>query len=560
MVGYPPYAMTVLERIGQALRTALLPPSPRVPVPPLQPHPMSLRDPALTAFVSSAAWTDAPVAVTEASALHYPAVWAAVQTIAGDVASLPFVHFRKTPGGGRDKYETSKLYGVLHDIFNPEMDAMIGRETMTAHLLLWGNAYAEIQRNDLGQVVALWPIEPNRVSPERAENGAVIYRVQAGDGRDVIVPTERMLHVVGLGFNGLMGYSVIGMMRDSLGVAIATERLGGQVMERGAKYSGFFLHPRTLGATAHKNLKESITSDLPGSYRILEEGMTYTPGSMSLSDAQYLEIRKYSVTEVARIFGIPPHKLGDLERATFSNVEEENISYVTGTLRRWMVRWEKAVFRKLIPSLERSQQTVEHNADALMRGKTIERATAHNLAISGGWMSFNEARALENLNPIPGGDTHVVQGAMVPLDRLDELVDKQVRPPPAPVLAAPADDEEPEPIRALPASPAPAMCTLIAGRLVRRELAQLRKRVADPTAAMSRLEKFYRRFVAEGVAELKPWMPEPVATRVLTTWADAAIQACVPALAAGRLDTVLRAWALERDAHLTRTLMEAIDG
>ena len=140
-----------------------------------------------------------------------------------------------------------------------------------------------------------------------------------------------MLHVVGLGFNGIMGYSVIGMMRDSLGVGIAAEDLGKQVMQRGAKYSGFFEHPRTLGATAHKNLKESMASDLPGTYRILEEGMVYKPGSMPLRDAEFMAIRKFSVTEVARIFGIPPHKLGDLERATYSNIEESNIDYVIST-------------------------------------------------------------------------------------------------------------------------------------------------------------------------------------------------------------------------------------
>src|SRR4029453_18932996 len=239
--------------------------------------------------------SDTGVTVTETSALHYPAVWAAVQCIAGDVASLPFFHYQRRGDGSKERATWTKLYKVLHDEFNPEMTAFTGRETMTAHVLLWGNAYAEILRNDLGQVVALYPIEPNRVWPDR-QNGRIIYRVQTGDGREAIGPAERMLHVVGLGFNGLMGYSVIAMMRESLGVGIAAERLGGTGMSRGAKYSGFFEHPRTLGTTAHKNLKESMTSDLPGTYRILEEGMTYKPGSMPLKDAQFMEIRKYSVT------------------------------------------------------------------------------------------------------------------------------------------------------------------------------------------------------------------------------------------------------------------------
>src|SRR4030095_13892992 len=263
---------SLLERLGQAGRAGALAP--------LRPTPITVRDPHITATLSDPPATSSGVAVTEASALKFPPVWAAVQCIAGDVASLPFFHYRRRADGGKERYSDSKLYKVLHDEMNPEMSAMIGRETMTAHVLLWGNAYAEIVRNDLGQVTQLWPIEPNRVWPDRAESGQIIYRVQAGDGREVIVPAARMLHIPGLGFNGLVGYSVIGLQRESLGLGMAAERLGGQVMSRGAKYSGFFEHPRTLGTTAHKNLKEAMTSDLPGTYRILEEGMTYKPGSM----------------------------------------------------------------------------------------------------------------------------------------------------------------------------------------------------------------------------------------------------------------------------------------
>jgi HK97 family phage portal protein len=540
------------------------------------------------------------VTVTEATALRYPAVWAAVQCIAGDVASLPFFHYRKR-GEAKERYTTSKLYTVLHDEFNPEMTAFTGRETMTAHLLLWGNAYAEIVRNDIGQVTQLWPIEPSRVMPERDERtGGIIYRVLKDDGTEVRVPAERILHVVGLGFNGLMGYSVIGMMRESLGVGLAAERLGGQVMERGAKYSGFFEHPRTLGATALKNIKESIASDLPGSYRILEEGMTYKAGSMPLRDAQFMELRGFQITEVARIFGVPPHKLGDLTHATFSNIEEQNIDYVIGTLRRWLVRWEKECNRKLIAPLEKKLQFTEHLVDGLLRGNIQSRYQAYAQGVNNGFLSPNDIRKFENLDPIPGGDTYLVQGAMVPLDRLDDLVDKQVAPPPAPTAPpAPAngngaedeeEDEEEEAaslrlvsklvadlrtevtdrtaalpaaiVAALPPMPPPpaappdirpevlaamqaittelstsitrstetvttmlagvtlpppatveelrawreATFASLAGRFTRRELAQLRRRELDPMEALPKLEAFYRRFVGDGLAELRPWL------------------------------------------------------
>jgi len=549
---------SVLERISDSFRAAFLTP--------LQFQSKSLRDPNLAALLNGTTTSDTGVTVTETSALHYPAVWAAVQCIAGDVASLPFFHYQRRGDGSKERYTSSKLYRVLHDEFNPEMSAMVGRETMTAHVLLWGNAYAEIVRNDLGQVVALYPIEPNRVWPDR-QNGRIIYRVQTGDGREAIVPAERMLHVVGLGYTGLMGYSVIAMMRDSLGVGIAAERLGGQVMSRGAKYSGFFEHPRTLGATAHKNLKESMTTDLPGTYRILEEGMTYKPGSMPLRDAEFMEIRKYSVTDVARIFGIPPHKIGDLERATFSNVEEQNIDYVITTLRRWLVRWEAECNRKLIAPLEKGLQFTEHLVDGLLRGNIQSRYSAYSQGITNGFLSPNDIRRFENLDPIDDGDTYLVQGAMVPLDRLDDLVDAQVRPPPVPVVQAPgeADDTEDAPARMvrklvaeLRAESRATGLGVVAARLVRKELAQLRKRAADPTAAVMRLEKFYRRFVVEGAAELTPWLPNPeTRAGVLTRWADAAMRSCVTAVQLdGGLATLTRAWERDREAELRRMLLE----
>src|SRR4030095_2563574 len=421
---------SLLERLGQAGRAGALAP--------LRPTPITLRDPNITALLTDPPATSSGVAVTEAGALKFPPVWAAVQCIAGDVASLPFFHYRRRADGGKERYSDSKLYKVLHDEMNPEMSAMIGRETMTAHVLLWGNAYAEIVRNDLGQVTGLYPIEPTRVMPERSETGAIVYRVLKGDGTEVRVAAERILHLVGLGFNGLMGYSPIAMMRESLGAGLAAERLGGQVMQRGAKYSGFFEHPRTLGATAHANLKQSMATDLPGTYRILEEGMKYVPGSMPLRDAQFVELKKFSVTDVARIFGIPPHKLGDLERATFSNIEESNIDYVIGTLRRWLVRWEQGCNRKLIAPLEKKQQWCEHNADALMRGKTLDRYEAHTRGIVGGFLKINEARNFENPDPVKGGKNLHGKAPMTPVPRFTGLVKAQAPPPPTPAPPEPA--------------------------------------------------------------------------------------------------------------------------
>jgi HK97 family phage portal protein len=516
--------------------------------------------------------TSAGVAVSEASSLTQSAVWAAVQCIAGDVASLPFFHYKKTATGGKTRAEDTRLYKVLHDEFNSEMSAMLGRETLTEHALLWGNGYAEIQRNDLGQVVALWPLTPDRVMPTRPKPfGPIVYKVSRADGTQVTIGAESLFHLVGLGYDGLQGYPVIQKAREAMGVSIAAERLAAATFANGTSYSGFFQHPRALGATALQHLKDSLAKDKPGGYRILEEGMTFQAGSMPLRDAQWLETRKFQVTDVARWFGIPPHKLGDLERATFSNIEEQNIDYVVGTLRRWLVRWEQECNRKLIPALERRQQFCEHLVDGLLRGNIQSRYTAYSVGRNGGWLSANDIRTFENQDPIPGGDVYLIQGAMVPLDRVNDIVDAQVGAGTgAAESAAPGDQGSP------PATPAPADQTnsqvvdalvadlkaevaqrnaaftteltqhqaalleaqqthqaalvarlasdqairavqqgtlaLVAARFVRRELAQLKKWAAAPDELPTRLATFYQRVVPETCAELQPllrhWRPD----------------------------------------------------
>jgi hypothetical protein len=289
--------------------------------------------------------------------------------------------------------------------------------------------------------------------------------------------------------------------------------------------------------------------------------MVYKPGSMPLRDAQFMELRQFQVTEVARIFGIPPHKLGDLSHATFSNIEEQNLDYVIGTLRRWLVRWEQECNRKLIAPLEKTQQFTEHLVDGLLRGNIQSRYGAYAQGIMNGFLAPNDIRAFENLDPIPGGDTYLVQGAMVPLDRLDDLVDARIAPEPAqPVPAALAPESAPAPddgrMARLVGDLRAGARDVVLARLVRRELAQLRKRLADPTAAASRLEKFYRRWVLEAADELAPWLPEPL--DFATAWADRAMQDCVTALQGGTLGDVVHQWESSRAGRFRDACEEAM--
>jgi HK97 family phage portal protein len=367
------------------------------------------------------------VAVSEQTALNYSAVWSAVTLIAGDVASLPLILYKRLPGGGRERFLQHPLYRLLHDEPNSEMSSLTFREVLTAHLLTWGNAYAEIERDIAGRPVALWPLTPDRVTPLRDPSGALVYRVNNPGKADSMLDPGRVLHVSGLGFDGLMGYSVVAKARESLGLGVAAERFGATFFGNGATFGGILSHPSKLSDVALKHLKESIEArhagvDKAHKFLMLEEGMSYANIGIPPDDAQFLETRQFQIEEVARWFNVPPHKIGYLKYGTYSNIEQQAIDYVTGTLRRWLVRWEQEVTRKLIAPSERRQQYVEHLVDALLRGDTASRYSAYATARQWGWLSVDDIRERENMNPLPdgSGQMYLVPTNMLPADLLRE--------------------------------------------------------------------------------------------------------------------------------------------
>jgi HK97 family phage portal protein len=387
------------------------------------------------------------VAVNEQTALNYSAVWAAVQRISGDVGSLPLVLYRRV-GDGKEPLRDHPTYRLLHDQPNPDMTAVVFRETLQAHLLTWGNAYAEIEWRGDGRPYALWPIEPNRVTPERTKGGGLRYKVQGYDKADVYFAPEDMLHIPGLGFDGTCGYSVIQKARESIGLGIAMERFGGAFFGNGTTFGGILTHPGRLSELARKNIRDSFNAKHQGVQRahhfgLLEEGMTYTPLGVPPDDAQFLETRRFQVAEIARWYQLPPHMLGDLERATFSNIEQQQIDYHTGTLRRWLVRWEQEINRKLV--LQQGTQFVEHVIDGLLRGDIESRYAAYAVGRQWGWLSADDVRSKENMNPLPSdaGKIYLVPINMAPADRINEVIDKQVEPTPAPVVRASGEDMTP---------------------------------------------------------------------------------------------------------------------
>ncbi len=369
-------------------------------------------------------------AVTERSAMQMTAVYSCVRILAEAIAGLPLHLYRYTPDGSKVKAVDHPLYLLLHDEPNPEMSSFVFRETLMTHLLLWGNAYAQIIRNGKGEVIALYPLMPNRMSVDRDEHGQLYYTyTRASDeaptmnGMTVLLPPSDVLHIPGLGFDGLVGYSPIAMAKNAIGLAIATEEYGAKFFANGAAPSGVLEHPGTIKDPSR--VREAWMSQFGGSANsgkvaVLEEGMKYTPISISPEQAQFLETRKFQINEIARIFRIPPHMVGDLEKSSFSNIEQQSLEFVKYTLDPWVIRWEQSIQRALLRPEEKKRYFAKFNVEGLLRGDYQSRMNGYAVARQNGWMSANDIRELENLDRIPaeaGGDLYLVNGNMLPMQR-----------------------------------------------------------------------------------------------------------------------------------------------
>ena len=366
--------------------------------------------------------------VNERSSMQMTAVYSCVRILSEAVAGLPLHFYRYTDNGGKEKAADHPLYFLLHDEPNPEMTSFVFRETLMTHLLLWGNAYAQIIRNGKGEVIALYPLMPDRMNVERDSKGQLYYEytVSMDDaptvkGSMVILPPSEVMHIPGLGFDGLVGYSPIAMAKNAIGMAIACEEYGAKFFANGAQPSGVLEHPGTLKDPAR--VRESWQSTFGGSHNankvaVLEEGMKYTPISISPEQAQFLETRKFQINEIARIFRVPPHMVGDLEKSSFSNIEQQSLEFVKYTLDPWVSRWEQSMARSLLTAEEKKKYFVKFNVDGLLRGDYQSRMNGYAVGRQNGWMSANDIREFENLDRIPeemGGDLYLVNGNMMPL-------------------------------------------------------------------------------------------------------------------------------------------------
>jgi HK97 family phage portal protein len=357
--------------------------------------------------------------VNERTALQTTAVYACVRILAETIASLPLHIYRHTDCG-KEKALEHPLYYLLHNEPNSEMTSFVFRETLMSHLLLWGNAYAQIIRDGRGQILSLYPLLPDKMTVDRVASGEIIYQYRTDRGV-YLLRREEVLHVPGLGFDGLIGYSPIAMAKNAIGMAIATEEYGASFFANGANPGGVLEHPGVVKDP--KRVRESWNAVYQGSSNahrvvVLEEGMKFQSIGIPPEQAQFLETRKFQINEIARIFRVPPHMLADLEKSSFSNIEQQSLEFVKYTLDPWVIRWEMAIQKALLLPSEKKQYFVKFNLDGLLRGDYQSRMSGYATGRQNGWLSSNDIRELENMNPIPpelGGDLYLINGNLTKL-------------------------------------------------------------------------------------------------------------------------------------------------
>ena len=382
--------------------------------------------------------TSAGRAVNEQTAMQVTAVYACVRILAEAIAGLPLCVYRYTEDGSKEKVLDHPLYALLHDEPNPEMTSFIFRETMMSHLLLWGNAYAQIIRDGRGQVLGLYPLLPSKMDVSRADNGELVYTYSRSIDdygskkrtEQIQLRREDVLHIPGLSFDGLIGYSPIAMAKNAIGMALATEDYGATFFANGATPGGVLEHPGVVKDPAH--LRESWHAQFSGknshNVAVLEEGMTFHQMSIPPEEAQFLETRKFQIDEIARIFRVPPHMVGDLEKSSFSNIEQQSLEFVKYTLDPWVIRWEQAMHQALLLPDEKPALFFKYHVDGLLRGDYQSRMNGYAVGRQNGWLSANDIRELENLNRISaegGGDLYLINGNMTKLKDAGLFANKQ---------------------------------------------------------------------------------------------------------------------------------------
>ena len=366
--------------------------------------------------------------VNEFTAMQTTAVYSCVRILSEALASLP-LHIYRYKEGGKERVYDHPLYHILHDEPNSEMTSFVFRETLMSHLLIWGNAYVQIIRDGAGRVLGLYPLLPNKVNVGRDKSGEIFYTYARTSDENpnfkdygtVVLRKQDVLHIPGLGFDGLVGYSPIAMAKNAVGMTLACEEYGASFFANGANPGGVLEHPGVLKDP--KKVRDSWNEVYRGTNNahkvaVLEEGMKYQQIGIPPEEAQFLETRKFQINEIARLYRIPPHMVGDLEKSSFSNIEQQSLEFVKYTLDPWVIRWEQALQRSLLLPKEKSEYFIKLNVDGLLRGDYQSRMNGYSIGRQNGWLSANDIREMEDMNSISedeGGDLYLINGNMTKL-------------------------------------------------------------------------------------------------------------------------------------------------
>lgn len=398
----------------------------------------------------------AGVDVNGRTAMQFSAFFSGVLQICQTIASLPLPVYRRTSNDGRERDRKHPLYPLLNRMANPWMTSFTWRETMTHHALVWGNGYSFRLRNRANQPLAFLLLNPERTKVAEID-GRVVYKLERAAGvPPQILERDDVFHLPGLGFDGLQGYSLLSIAAAALGVGLAQQDFSARFYGTGTHLGAVLERPKEAQRLDPEKAQK-LVSDFAQKYAgignahkvlLLEEGMTLKPVGMPLKDAEFLASRTFSIQDLARFLNMPPHKLKDLSKSSFNNIEQEQLSYVVDTLRPWGVRWESQIDGTLLAPGEQDEVFVEHLFDALLRGDIASRYGGLQIARQNGVINANEWRKMENWNPIPGlaGDAYLVNGNMVPTERAagDKPAPEPVAPAPNPGEPAPADGETEE--------------------------------------------------------------------------------------------------------------------
>lgn len=460
------------------------------------------------------------VDVVEDTPMTVSAWYAAIKLLAWTTGFLPLFVYRRLPNGDREPQPDNPSYRLLHDKPNPNMNAMIFRELGIIYTILWGNSYSWIERNVLGQPMALWPLHPRDVEVERAgSDGSLIYdisRMQNPPTSKTLLFAEEVLHVPGLGFNGIIGQSLVSFAAEHVGEALSAQQFASGHYANGPDPILAVKSEKSMTKEAKDEFRRQwydIHADRRRHIALLDRGKEFQAVTgLPLKDLQYIEARQFMVTDAARWLGIPPHKIADLMRATFSNIAEQNIEFVQALL-PWMRRFEQEYNAKLFPPGSDGNLFVEHVVDGLLAADPEKRANAFATGLQNGYLNRNEVRRLMNLNSMgPEGNVYTVQSNMTTIEKLLNPPD----PPPIPPQfgGPPEAEEESEPTAGdadgaaeeepeedgeeqrrsmLVAAARPTFSKAIA-RMVRKEIWAIRKAAKEPRTFVTWLDGFYKQW------------------------------------------------------------------